>query len=58
MNHDYAHCLDYAPDCPKKCFRAKLTKEFMDNPTGIVSWMHFEGLEECEKNRRVKDAAD
>lgn len=20
MNHDYAHCLDYSPDCPKECF--------------------------------------
>lgn len=59
MNHDYSHCLDYEPDaCPKECFRAKLTKELLDDPTvapmGIASWMHFISLEECKKECRKK----
>ena len=60
MNHDYSHCADYQPDCPKDCFRAQLTKELLDNPAivpmGIASFMSFRALEECEKNRR--DNAD
>ncbi len=56
MNHEYSHCLDYEPNCPKKCFRAQLTKELLDNPTvvpmGIASWTHFRNLDECEKNRK------
>lgn len=51
MNHDYEHCADYTDACPKKCFRAKLTKEILTNPTLVqnwcVSWMHLKGTGEC-----------
>lgn len=51
MNHDYEHCADYTDACPKKCFRAKLTKEILTNPTlvpnGCVSWMNLKDTGEC-----------
>lgn len=51
MNHDYAHCLDFKPDCPKECFRAQLTKELMEHPNivphGISTWSSFRGTEDC-----------
>ena len=54
MNHDYAHCLDYKDDCPKECFRAQLVRDLRKYgnlaPYAInipVTWMHFEGTEEC-----------
>lgn len=49
MNHDYAHCMDYRDDCPMECFRARLTKEALDKCYTIVSFMHFEGTEECKR---------
>lgn len=52
MNHDYAHCADYKEDCPEKCFRGQLVKDLRQNHIGLpVSFMHFEGTEECEKVR-------
>lgn len=50
MNHDYAHCADFADSCPRKCFRAKLVRDLHNNPnvTGIwISWMHLKGTAEC-----------
>lgn len=50
MNHDYAHCLDFCDDCPKACFRAKLSRDLENIPIWYpVSWMHFKGTEECNK---------
>lgn len=52
MNHDYAHCLDYSPDCPAECFRAKLTKDLKGRIDlgGIpLTWMHFKDTAECKK---------
>lgn len=49
MNHDYAHCADYQPDCPKECFRGQLVRDLSRHPQYRVSWMHFEGTEECKK---------
>lgn len=49
MNHDYAHCMDYSTNCPKDCFRARLTKEALDKHYAIVSFMHFEGTDECKR---------
>lgn len=50
MNHDYAHCLDYTPDCPKDCFRAKLAKDLikqLDQPWKRYVWVHLLGTGEC-----------
>ena len=47
MNHDYAHCFDFRDDCPKKCFRAELVRDLSKYENPVVSWMHFEGTEEC-----------
>ncbi len=52
MNHDYAHCADYDSKCPNGCFRGELVRDLRDNPRMIgisVSWMHFDGTEECQK---------
>ena len=54
MNHDYAHCLDYSPDCPKECFRGKLIRDLRNNNTSNLSgvqltWSHLKGTEECKK---------
>lgn len=50
MNHDYAHCLDYEEGkCPKKCFRAILTKDLYDNEIDDpVAWTHFKGTQYCK----------
>lgn len=57
MNHDYAHCIDYSPDCPKDCFRAELVID-LHRRTDLwfkpVSWMHFKGTDEC-KEREVTE---
>lgn len=54
MNHDYAHCLDYSPDCPKDCFRGMLIRDLRDNNKinliGFpIAWSHLKGTEECKK---------
>lgn len=51
MNHDYAHCMDYSPDCPKNCFRAKLERDLAEHPIWWrgLSYMHLKGTEECKK---------
>lgn len=52
MNHDYAHCLDYAKDCPKECFRAELQRDIEENRSEFVgvplTYAHLRGKEECE----------
>ena len=56
MNHDNCHCLDYdEKTCPKKCYRAKLTKDLKDSGyPWPVSFAHFKGTIYCmlegEKN--------
>ena len=35
MNHDYAHCEDYDVNCPKECFRAKLTEDLRQNQKSL-----------------------
>lgn len=53
MNHDNAHCLDYKDDCPKECFRGQLVRDLQENgKTMIVSWMSFEGTDECMKGKK------
>lgn len=49
MNHDYAHCSDYKPSCPEKCFRAQLARDIENNPQPRVSYISFEGTEECKR---------
>ncbi len=55
MNHDYAHCADFRPDCPRSCFRGNLTRELEAVPPWIiqtVTWQHFKGTKECMKTER------
>lgn len=53
MNHDYAHCSDYNIDCPKECFRGQLVRDLQENgKTMMVSWMSFEGTDECMKGKK------
>lgn len=50
MNHDYAHCVGFNPDCPKECFRAQLVRDLKPHITDIrlpVSWLDFRGTAEC-----------
>lgn len=52
MNHDYAHCLDWKPTCPKNCFRAMLVRDLKkrnDLREIPMSWMHLEDTNECER---------
>lgn len=52
MNHDYAHCSDYSPDCPKDCFRAELIRDLKQRVDLLgltLTFMHFKGTEECKK---------
>lgn len=59
MNHDATHCADYKKDCPKSCFRAKLTEELREIYYPLpVSWSHFKGTRECPKYPRVKGGAE
>ncbi len=57
MNHDYAHCADWSMDCPKQCFRGQLTEDLRKGHFyRPVSFMHFDGTEECEKSRTASDS--
>lgn len=49
MNHYYVHCLNFRDNCPKKCFRAQLSRDLRKHPhLGIpIDWMNLEGTEEC-----------
>ena len=51
MNHDYTHCLDFTKRCPKKCFRAQLEMDLLNNARDYAgmcfSYTHFKGSNEC-----------
>ena len=54
MNHDYAHCLDYRPDCPKSCFRAQLERDLAKRKDIYwlpITYQHFQDTEECERDK-------
>lgn len=63
MNHDYTHCSDYSVDCPKECFRARLTNDLehkFEHKLELlkymtVSWAHFKGTSECERKEAEDD---
>lgn len=52
MNHDYAHCLDYTPDCPKECFRAQLQRDLEERRSEFIgvplTCSHLSGTVECK----------
>lgn len=60
MNHDYTHCMDFRHNCPKRCMRAKLVREYEQYGElapyafGLVSWGHFYGTDECLKSDKRK----
>lgn len=44
--------MDHRDDCPKDCFRAKLTKDLkkrIDLLGMPFTWMHFKGTKECKR---------
>lgn len=50
MNHNNTHCLDFRDDCPKECFRARLSRDLMKRPHCeqiATSWANLKGTEEC-----------
>ena len=52
MNHDYAHCADWKPDCPEQCFRGQLVIDLhkRQDLCGVpMSWAHLKGTDECIK---------
>ena len=52
MNHDYSHCSDWSPDCPKDCFRAQLVRDLKQRTDLLglpFTWMNFKGTKECRK---------
>lgn len=55
MNHDYAHCADFTPKCPRECFRAQLERDLKNHfgeYVGMpISYVRFrqEGLCQIEK---------
>lgn len=55
MNHDYAHCINCRPDCPRGCFRAQLTwdLQYATKPY-TVAWACFKGTEECPRRGRIE----
>ena len=60
MNHDYAHCEDYDVNCPKECFRARLTEDLRRNTEvlkyALYSWAHFKETSECKRKETEDDA--
>lgn len=57
MNHDYAHCIDYSPDCPAECFRARITEDALKRNL-TISFMHFKGTDECTRGNEDADPKD
>lgn len=55
MNHDATHCFDHNDDCPKTCYRARLTAELKENRQYSlpVSWAMFKGTDECPISKSV-----
>ena len=60
MNHDYAHCLDYNEQiCPKTCFRARLTKDYLDSKAEFpVTWSKLWNTPSCELTKPKPTHAD
>lgn len=55
MNHDYTHCFDYKPTCPKDCFRAQITKDYIEsNYPYPVSFTYLKETDEC----KLKESQD
>ena len=52
MNHDYAHCLYYTPNCPKECFRAQLQRDLEERRSEFIgvplTCSHLSGTVECK----------
>ena len=60
MNHDYSHCLDYLPNCPKECFRAQLTEDLRSRKDLIgvpLTWTHFYKTDECVMEMENNEAS-
>lgn len=60
MNHDYYHCLDYLPNCPKECFRAQLTEDLRSRKDLIgilLTWTYFYGTDECVMEMENNEAS-
>lgn len=57
MNHDYAHCSDFAKKCPKKCFRAQLVRDLeQQTPYPLrVSYIAFGQTDECPKRKKGEE---
>lgn len=53
MNHDYTHCMDWTKDCPKECFRARITSDLVNYPFE-VSYAHLKDTKECLKREEKK----
>ena len=61
MNHDYAHCSDWSPDCPKDCFRAQLVMDLKQRTDLLglpFTWMSFKGTSECKKFQSTRPLRD
>lgn len=55
MNHDYAHCENFTEKCPKRCFRAKLSRDLEDyNGDMMITYCSFINTDECPKNKKNK----
>lgn len=62
MNHDYTHCIDYNPDCPNECFRARLERDLnnilflkyylKDKTLSYISYAHLSNTDECPLNNK------
>lgn len=59
MNHDYAHCADFKPSCPRNCFRAKLERDLRTNGMNYVgipiSYVHFKESGMCQMEWEGED---
>lgn len=59
MIHDYAHCLDWTPDCPKDCFRAQLERDLMKRKVDLgeinIVWTSFMGTPSCKWTKKQQN---
>ena len=62
MNHDYAHCLDFKPSCPRSCFRARLARDLQANKEQYIgmtfSYMHFRESGLCQIDEEEQEGAE
>lgn len=62
MNHDYAYCLDWTPDCPKDCFRAQLERDLIKRKINIaeipIIWMSFGETPWCKRAKKKQNAKE